>query len=94
MRVVPAGPASLSERPAPGADAHERDLRFRAGLESGLVDAAAVRMVGVVRVDDLRNTRGGELVAPDLRQVTEVGAGGDEQFLADHPAPHLGAGMA
>ena len=33
-------------------------------------------------------------MAPNLREVTGVGAGGDGQFLADHPAPHLGAGIA
>lgn len=71
-----------------GADTHKRDLRLRARLQPRLVDTAAVGVVGVVRADDLRDPGRGQLVAPDLRQVPGVGAGGDGQFLADHPAPH------
>lgn len=87
------GSGLLEPAPGPGTDAHERDLRLRAGLQPRLVDAAAVRVVGVVRVDDLRNTRSGKLVAPNLEQVTGVGAGGDGEFLTDHPAPHSHSGI-
>lgn len=66
------------------ADAHERDLRFRARLQSP-VNAAAVGMVGAVRIDGPQNPWDRQLAAPHLRQVTGVGASGDGQFLADHP---------
>ncbi|SCF95411.1 hypothetical protein [Streptomyces sp. Ncost-T10-10d] len=53
----PDGSGLLEPAPGPGADAHGRDPRFRAGPQPRLVEAAAVRVVGVVRVDDLRSTR-------------------------------------
>lgn len=58
------------------------------------MDRAADGVVGVVRIDDLWDARRGQLVTPDLRQVTGLGTGRDRQLVADDPAPDPDTGVA
>lgn len=87
------GAGSLEPAPGPGADAHERSL-LPSGAAASAGGCCSLRDGrGVVRVDDLWNTRSGELFASNPTRVDGVGTSCDGQSLADHSAPHLCAGM-